>query len=186
MANRLLGIYLNDQLAAGVLWRETARRAQRNNDGSDLGDALASLATAIAEDLATFEQIMQRLEVRRNPVKTALATVAERGGRLKLNGRLTSYSPLSRFMELDLLAYGIEGKKILWRTLRDSARLGKRLPEVDFDELIARAHRQRDELEPFRLAAAAAALGEAPADGSDLSRSGGGSRARLLGERTSH
>lgn len=164
MENRLLGIYLNDQLAAGVLWREIARRSQRNNDGSDLGDALARVAAAIGEDVATFEQIMQRLGVRKNPVKTALAVAAERGGRLKPNGRLRSYSPLSRFTELDFLKYGIEGKKVLWQNLRDCARLGERLPDVDFDELIERAQRQLDEIEPFRLAAGAAALGGA-ADG---------------------
>src|SRR3954471_22662365 len=99
MADRFLRIYLNDQLAAGVLWRELARRAQRNNEGSDLGDALQRVATAITQDVATFEQIMQRLGVRKNPVKTTMAVAAERGGRLKLNGRLTSYSPLSRFTE---------------------------------------------------------------------------------------
>lgn len=186
MENSLLGIYLNDQLAAGVLWRETARRAQRNNDGSDLGDALARVATAISEDVEMFEQIMQRLGVRRNPVKTALAVAAERGGRLKPNGRLRSYSPLSRFAELEFLTYGIEGKKVLWQNLRDCARLGERLPDINFAELIARAQRQRDELEPFRLAAGAAALGEAPGDGAELRRSSGGVRARLLGERTSH
>jgi hypothetical protein len=158
MDNRLLGIYLNDQLAAGVLWREIARRARRNNDGSELGDALARVAQAIAADVETFEQIMRRLGVRRNRLKTGLALAAERAGRLKLNGRLRSYSPLSRFSELDLLAYGIEGKKVLWRNLRDCARLDERLPDVDFDELIARAQRQRDEIEPFRLAAGNAAL----------------------------
>ncbi len=186
MENRLLGIYLNDQLAAGVLWRETARRAQRNNDGSDLGDALARVATAISEDVATLEGIMQRLGARKNPVKTALAVAAERAGRLKPNGRLRSYSPLSRFLELDFLVYGIVGKKVLWQTLRDCARLGERLPDVDFDALIARAQWQRDEIEPFRLAAGTAALGDARADGADLRRSSGGVRARLLGERTSH
>jgi hypothetical protein len=163
MTNRLLGIYLNDQLAAGVLWRETARRAQRSNEGGELGASLARVATAIAEDVATFERIMDRLGVRRNPVKTALAILAERAGRLKLNGRLTSYSPLSRFVELEFLAYGIEGKKILWQNLRDCARLSERLPDVDFDELIARARSQRDEIEPFRLRAGAAALADSPA-----------------------
>jgi hypothetical protein len=49
--------------------------------------------------------------VRRNPVKVALAVGAERLGRLKPNGRLVRYSPLSRFVELDILAMGIEGKK---------------------------------------------------------------------------
>jgi hypothetical protein len=186
MENSLLGIYLNDQLAAGVLWREIARRAQRNNDGSDLGYALDRVATAITEDVATFEQIMQRLGVRRNPVKPAIAIAAERGGRLKLNGRLTSYSPLSRFSELDFLKYGIEGKKVLWQNLRDLARLGERLLDVDFDELIARAQRQLDEIEPFRLAAGAAALGGGSADATSLRHSSGGAWARLLGERTTH
>jgi len=167
MDNRLLGIYLNDQLAAGVLWRETARRAQRNNSGGDLGVALARVATAIAQDVETFERIMDRLGVRRNLLKIGLAIAAERGGRLKLNGRLTSYSPLSRFVELDFLAYGIEGKKILWQNLRDCARLDERLPDVDFDALIARAQAQRDEIEPYRRAAGNAALGTAPAGTSD-------------------
>lgn len=164
MTSRFLRIYLNDQLAAGVLWREVARRAQRRNPGTELGDALARVATGIAEDVATFEEIMQRLGVRRGFSKPALAVAAERLGRFKLNGRLLSYSPLSRFAELDFLAMGIEGKKILWANLRDFAQLGSRLDDVQFDVLIERAERQRAELEPFRAQAGREALGTAAAD----------------------
>jgi hypothetical protein len=149
---------MNDQLAAGVLWREVARRSQRSNSGTPAGDALQRVATAIADDVVTFEQIMDRLGLRRSRVKPALAVVAERAGRLKLNGRLTSYSPLSRFAELDFLAIGIEGKKQLWQNLRDGADLATRLPDVDFDGLVERAQRQRDDIEPFRRAAGEAAL----------------------------
>lgn len=149
---------MNDQLAAGVLWREVARRSQRSNSGTPAGDALQRVATAIADDVVTFEQIMDRLGLRRSRVKPALALVAERAGRLKLNGRLTSYSPLSRFAELDFLAIGIEGKKQLWQNLRDGADLATRLPDVDFDGLVERAQRQRDDIEPFRRAAGEAAL----------------------------
>lgn len=53
---------------------------------------------------------------------------------------------------------GIEGKKILWSTLRDFAGLGVRLSDVDFDHLIERAGRQREELEPFREQAGRAAF----------------------------
>jgi hypothetical protein len=153
VVNALLGIYLRDQLALGVLWRELARRTQRHNSGTALGDALERVAVGIAEDVGTFESIMRNLGIRTNPVKTGLALVAERCGRLKLNGRLGSYSPLSRFEELEFLAMGIDGKKQLWTTLRDLASLESRLPEVDFDELINRAEGQRAELEPFRVAA---------------------------------
>ena len=187
MANRYLRIYLNDQYAAGLLWREIARRAQRSNAGSDLGAALDRVATAIAEDVSTFERIMDRVGVRRNPLKAALAIGGERAGRLKLNGHLRAYSQLSRFSELDILAYGIEGKKVLWQNLRDCARLGDRMTDIDFDALIARAQAQRDELEPFRLAAGSAALGGGPeGEATDLRRGSGGLRGRLLAERTTH
>ena len=127
----LLAIYLNDQLALGVAWREVARRAQRENAGTELGAALERVATGIAEDVETFESIMRRLGVRVSPVKPRLAVVAERMGRLKLNGRIRGYSPLSRFAELDFLVMGIEGKKVLWANLRDLAGLAERLPDVD-------------------------------------------------------
>jgi hypothetical protein len=149
--NNYLGIYLRDQLALGVLWRELARRAGRNNRGTALGEALNRVATGIAEDVETFKTIMRQLGTPPNPVKTALAAGAERLGRLKLNGRLGSYSPLSRFLELEILTMGIDGKKQLWMTMRDLAGLAERLPDVDFDHLIERAARQRAELEPFRV-----------------------------------
>lgn len=151
--DEFLAIYLRDQLAMGVLWRELARRAKRHNRGTELGAVLARVSTAIAEDVETFESIMRKLGVRVNPVKTGLAVVAERVGRLKLNGRLGSFSPLSRFVELEMLTMGIDGKKQLWSTLRDLAGLGERLPGVDFDQLIRRADEQRADLEPFRARA---------------------------------
>jgi hypothetical protein len=154
-----LGIYLNDQLALGVGWRELARRAERENRGTPLGDALAEVATQIAEDVETFRAIMRLAGVRENPVKTGLALVGERIGRVKPNGRVLGYSPLSRFLELEVLTMGIDGKKQLWTTLRDLAGLGSRLPDVDFEELIARAERQRARLEPFRVSSGKAAFG---------------------------
>lgn len=156
--NEFLGIYLNDQLAAGMLWREIARRSQRSNSGTELGEALTRVSAGIAEDVETFQRIMRRLGIRLNPVKIGLAIGAERMGRLKLNGRLGTYSPLSRFVELEILAMGIEGKKLLWTTLRDLAGLASRWPDVDFDDLIERAERQRADLEPFRVRAGTEAL----------------------------
>jgi hypothetical protein len=157
-----LTIYMNDQLAAGVLWRELARRAANGARGTQAGPALAEAADAITEDVATFEQIMVRLSLPRSRLKPALAIVGERLGRLKPNGHLVSTSPLSRFVELDALVMGIEGKKVLWENLRDHAGLAARLPDIDFDRLIARAQQQGDSLKPHHDAAAAAAFGGSP------------------------
>ena len=145
----------------GVLWRELARRAQRNNQGTPAGEALAEVASAIAEDVETFRGIMRRIGISPNPVKTGGAVVAERLGRLKPNGRLSRYSPLSRFIELEFLVMGIEGKKQLWTTLRDLAGLDTRLPDVDFDALIERAEHQRAALDPLRARAGMGAFGTA-------------------------
>ena len=154
-----LGIYLNDQLAMGVLWRELARRTHRSNRGTPAEGPLAEVASAISEDVETFRGIMRRLGIRPNPVKTGLAVAAERLGRLKPNGRIVKYSPLSRFTEVEILAMGIEGKKQLWATLRDLADLRNRLPDFDFDRLIERAEHQRATLEPVRVQAGKNAFG---------------------------
>jgi hypothetical protein len=151
VADKYLAIYLNDQLALGIAWREVAKRAARENRGTQFGPPLENVARGIAEDVQTFERLMDRLGVRKSPFKRLAVLAGERLGRLKPNGHLRSYSPLSRFVELDFLAYGIEGKKILWENLRDLAEI----PELDFDGLIARAHAQREEIEPARRAAGA-------------------------------
>jgi hypothetical protein len=160
--DRFLRIYMNDQLALGIAWREVARRAQGENEGTPVGEALKRVAAGISEDVETFEAMMERLGLGRDRVKPTLAITAERLGRLKLNGQLRGYSPLSRFAELDFLAMGIEGKKILWANLRDFGDLAARLPDIDFDRLIQRAAAQRDELEPFRARAGREALGGRP------------------------
>ena len=146
-----LAIYLRDQLALALAWRELAERSARSNRGSPVGEALGEVATGMAEDVRTFQRLMSVLGVRPNPVKLGLAVVAERVGRLKTNGRLLKYSPLSRFVELDMLSIGIQSKKQLWATLRDIAGLAGRVPDVNFDDLIHRARQQHERLDPFRV-----------------------------------
>lgn len=161
MADRLLGIYLNDQLAAAVLARELARRAQRENAATPLGDALQRVAKTMAEDVATFGQVVELLGLPRSRVKPLAAMAAERLGRLKRNGSRRGYSPLSRFVELDALALALDAKERLWANLRDLTDAGERLPYLDFDHLIERTRRQRAEIEAFRLASGHEALGRA-------------------------
>jgi hypothetical protein len=84
-----------------------------------------------------------------DPTKAAGAWLAEKFGRLKLNGSLISYSPLSRLEELEILALGVEGKLRLWRTLErrtDSGPKGANLPA-----LLARARSQLERLEQYRM-----------------------------------
>lgn len=106
---------------------------------------------------------MQELGIARGRVKPAAAWAGEKLGRLKLNGQLTGYSPLSRLIELEGLQIGISGKMQLWRVLEQT--LGRSAGGFDISELAARAERQRATAEGLQLKAAARALPSAPVAG---------------------
>jgi hypothetical protein len=164
MDDRLLTIYLNDHLAGATAGALISRRAAGSNRSSQFGERLGQIATEIEEDKETLRTVMKRFGAAENPLKTGLARVAERTGRVfKLNGRLLSYSPLSRLEELEALRIGVEGKLALWRTLKESLGADPRLEGIDLDELAKRAERHRDQLEAMRLEAAREAFGTASA-----------------------
>ena len=157
MDRQLLGIYLNDHLGGAVGGIELARRALRNNRGTALEGDLRRLLGEIEEDRDTLEGLIQRLGFPRSQVKTSAAWVLEKVGRLKPNGRLLEYSPLSRLVELELLASGVEAKRAMWNALKRLQQHGEDF-RLDLEDLIARAQRQRRTLERRRLEAAGQAF----------------------------
>jgi hypothetical protein len=155
---RLLAIYLRDHLAGASGGAALARRLRDSNRGGPWGEPLERLLAEIEVDRETLTRVMERLEVRPDPIKIAAASIAEKLGRLKLNGRLRGYSPLSRLLELEILHLGIVGKADLWRALHES--LPGELAEFDLPALIERAEAQRQSVQQLRLEAAAAAFGD--------------------------
>jgi hypothetical protein len=153
-----LSIYLNDHLAAATAGANLARRLAGSNEGTSYASVLEAVASEIAEDRAALFDVMRRLAVGHDRIKTALAWGAERAGRLKLNGQLRGYSPLSRLEEIETLSLGVEGKLGLWLALRSTHGTDPLLTDVDLDELIDRARSQRRRLERLRLLAADEAL----------------------------
>jgi hypothetical protein len=156
-AGPTLRIYVNDHRAAATGGVSLAQRCERSNTSSPLGAELRALVEEIAEDAATLEAVASRLSVTPDPVKRVLAQVGEIVGRLKLNGRLHGYSPLSRLLELEALMAGIDAKRSLWRSLGSLHRSD--LEEFDFDELERRASAQHTRLVPFHMDAARTAFG---------------------------
>lgn len=154
---KLLAIYLNDHLAGAMVGVELARRLRASNcDDPEFGPELATICAEIEADRETLVAIMDRLGVGRSRVKPLAAILAERLGRLKLNGQLRGYSPLSRLDELEFLAIGVTGKRQLWRSL-EHTHAGD-LPGFELGALAERASEQLDRLEALRLKAAARAL----------------------------
>jgi hypothetical protein len=155
--DRLLAIYLNDHLAGATLGVELARRLRSSNRSDpEFGEPLARICAEIEEDCDTLVRLMEKLEIGRDQVKPVLAKLAERLGRLKLNGRIRGYSPLSRVLELEILSGLVGGKLQLWNALEQS--FGESLDGFDFHDLAARADRQGQRVEDLHLAAAQRAL----------------------------
>jgi hypothetical protein len=149
---RYLAIYLNDHLAGAALGVELARRLRSSNSSDpEFGQPLARICGEIEEDRETLIHITDRLGIKRDQIKPALAKAAERLGRLKPNGHLRTYSPLSRVLELEVLASGIGGKMQLWNALEES--FGGSLEGFDFHALAERADRQGQVVEDLHLAA---------------------------------
>src|SRR4051812_36278737 len=155
MANdKYLAIYFNDHLAGATVGVELARRLAGENKGTTYAKPLRRLAKEIEEDRDALKDLMERFDVGTDPLKFAGAWIGEKVGRLKLNGELMSYSPLSRLEELEMLSLGVEGKASLWRSLSTAIDGDARADGIDFDTLNARAAGQREILEDLRRRAA--------------------------------
>ena len=153
-----LATYLNDHLAGAMGGGELSRRLSQENQRTAYGPHLERIAGEIQEDTAALKDVMARMGVEEDRIKQAGAWAAAQAGRLKLNGQLLGYSPLSRLVELEALTLGVTGKLAMWVVLNEVCGEDPRLAGVDFPGLIARAKEQRGTLERLRRQAAPDAL----------------------------
>lgn len=154
MDHRLLGIYLNDHRAGAAAGIATARRCRNSNEGTDLGRFLTDMIDELDVDIALLDDVRHAIGAHPAVVKRAVASLGAHLGRAKLNGRLTSYSPLSRVLELDLLSAGVHSKLTMWRALDLLSADHPALDSFDFTQPIRRGERQLERLRDFHREAA--------------------------------
>jgi hypothetical protein len=155
--DKLLDIYLDDHWAGAAAGVELAKRIAGSNRSTPWHADLARVAAAIDDDREVLARLRDRRGRPRSTLKRTLALVGERIGRLKLNGRLLRYSPLSRVVELEMLMAGVQAKQLMWRTLRATDRASF---DVSLGELERRAEQQLETLSRIHDEAARAALGD--------------------------
>jgi hypothetical protein len=160
MADNSIDVYLNDHLAGAMLGSDLAKQIQARNRGTALGQLMQSLAAEIEQDRQTLIELMQRLDSSKNPIKQAIAWIAEKTSRAKFSGMTSGDPELGTFMALETLALGVRGKACMWKTLKQLVDQHPPLASVNLDELIDRARAQEDALERERLAAGARALAD--------------------------
>jgi hypothetical protein len=154
--HKRLSTYLNDHLAVAIAGAEVSKRTLSSNTGTPYEPLLKRIADDLEGDKRLLREVMRSLDVREDPLKRGLAWVGEKLGRLKLNDSLTSYSPLSRAVELEALMVVETLLRNTWATLDEVLGGDTRAPDVTGAR--DRAARNLRELEEHRPAAMREAL----------------------------
>ncbi len=155
----LLGIYVNDHLAAATGGIELVCRMLRVHAGSRWEAPLRQLLDELRDEKASLLAVTEALGIPVRQYKQLGVWVAEKVTRAKLNGRLLSRSPLSDLVEFEFLASAVRGKRSGFETLRIVAEVDDRIDEAEFDRLIDQAHRQYEWLTRTRREVAAEVFG---------------------------
>jgi hypothetical protein len=113
----MLALYLRDHHALLVAMGELAGRmnAPARSDGQQA--FAAELGRAAADDRASVEKLLRRLDSAPSQVRHAAAWSFEKFGRLKLNGRIVRPSPLAPVTELEGCKILLESDRALWSGL---------------------------------------------------------------------
>lgn len=143
---KLLGLYLSDHLTGATAGLGRLRRMAKDFTDTPVHAELDGLAAEVAREREQLRQLIHDLGIRQRPHRQAAAWLAEHAGRLKLNGRLLSRSPMTLVLESELMRSAVLGKIGGWQTLEELApQLG--LEPATFTRLIAEGQAQIEALD---------------------------------------
>jgi hypothetical protein len=141
-SNQYWETYLNDHRAGATAGTALVRRIWRSNRRTEWGPIIEKVAESIEQDLVVLDEVRAAAGVSGGDLKRVAALLTERAGRLKLNGHLLTYSPLSRVFELETLMSALRGKQSLWAALHTAAPSQPEWSDFDFAALEKRGSEQ--------------------------------------------
>ncbi|WP_114908204.1 hypothetical protein [Ornithinimicrobium murale] len=115
----LLELYLNDHLTGATAGRARVRHMVQAYADLPIHEALCRLADELEEEHRRLRTVITDLGLAVKRYRQIPAEIGERLGRLKLNNRLLGRSPMSPFLEIELLRGAVNAKSGLWETLHD-------------------------------------------------------------------
>lgn len=155
--NDNLTAYLNDHLAGSVAAIELIDDLVNASGDASLKQFLADLKREIESDQKVLEQLIAGAGESEGVIRKAAAWISEKAARAKFKVAGEDFGGLGLVQALEMLALGIRGKELLWRSL---ATLNwSPLRDVDLAKLEQRAVEQQTRVEEKRLEAVKAAFG---------------------------
>lgn len=150
-------IYLRNHEAAAQAGRDLFRRAARVQQAQPWAPDLRTLTSDVEADLRSLRHIMATMTISPDLLAGLTMRLGERVGRLKLNGRLLTRSPLSDLVEVEGLLDAVRAKQAGWQAL-DAAQLVPARLEPLLQDLLERANDQATRLLPIHQRVAKVAL----------------------------
>ena len=132
MANPYLATYLNDHLAGSAAAIELLDHLEKEHAGTQIAMLAVGLREDIAADRRELEALMARLGISQSTPRKATAWLAEKATQLKLKLDDPQGGGLRLLETFEALSLGIEGKRLLWRSLKTAAVYNSELQGTDY------------------------------------------------------
>lgn len=159
----LLQLYLNDHLTGATAGRSRAQRMVKEYVDLPIHPQLVTIAADLDREHRRLSRLISELGLSHHPLRLIAGKVVEQVGRLKLNERLLTRSPMTPLLEVELLRGAVNAKVGLWEELAVlSPRLG--LDATEWEQLAERAKEQSAIIEQMHAALREDAFRRGPAD----------------------
>ena len=158
MSGKIRRTYLNDHLAGSVAAIELLDHLLKLDDNANRKAVYAQLRRDIQEDQGVLKELIDRVAGSESTLRKAVAWISEKLGQVKTAVEDPGDNQLRILQSLELVALGIQGKRLLWNALAAAASGIPGFTGVDFEHLQERARQQFNQVETERLRIAGLAL----------------------------
>lgn len=145
--------YLNNHLAGSSVALLLIQELADSHDVPEARDFLLHLKKKVEADRALLEDLLQRIGKRPSALLKIAGEISARIVGFKLKWEQIKPGKLGLFEALEILAVGVQGKRLLWVALREIAAGFPEWNGIDFEELERQAIQQRDKIEFWRMQA---------------------------------
>lgn len=146
--------YINDHLAGSSGALLLIQKLADSHDAPEARAFFIQLKDKVEADRALLEELLARIGQNPSSLLKAAGRVAARVGSIKLKWEQMEPGKLGLFETLEILALGVQGKRLLWVALREIAGWFHEWKGIDFVKCELQAIQQRDDIEFWRLQAA--------------------------------
>lgn len=150
--------YLNDHLAGASGAILVIQHIIDTMEESEARDFFGDLKLMVQADRDLLQHLLTTSGMQPSTVLKVAGGITARVGLMKLMWEGLEPGMLGMFEAFEMLALGVQGKRLLWRALHEIAPWYPEWSDHDFSELERKAIEQRDGIEHWRIQAARTSL----------------------------